>query len=281
MQTGLVLEGGGMRAIFEAAVLDVFIENNINFDGVIGVSAGATQGASYITRQIGRNLRYYLKFVHDPRFMSFRNWLRTGNFVGVKFCYHDIPERLDPFDYEAFKNSATKFFINCTNLETALPEYFQITDMRKQIDLVRASASLPYLSRAVRYAGKKLLDGGVVESIPIYGAQRLGFEKNVVILTQHKGFRKKPENRLLPYLFYFFYPKFIKAIHNRHNMYNATVEYLEELERQGRVFIIRPSVSLNIGRLESDTGKMREIYDIGVRDAQNCLERLRQWLQAK
>ena len=168
--------------------------------------------------------------------------------------------------------------IFCTNLATATPEYFRINDMLADIDLVRASASLPYLSKTIKYEGKELLDGGVVESIPIYGALAQGFDKNVVVLTRHKEFRKSPENYYLPYLFYPRRKAFIKALHERHNMYNSTVAFLEKEAEAGRVFLIRPSVPLNISRLESDPKKIQEIYDLGLREGRACLPALRQWL---
>ncbi len=278
MATGLVLEGGGVRAVFQAAVLDVFIDEGLTFDGVIGVSAGATQGASYISKQKGRSLKLYLTYAHDPRFMSLGNWLKHGDFVDADFAYHRIPEELLPYDFAAAAASSMAFYVVCTNLATATPEYFRINDMLADIDLVRASASLPYLSKTIEYEGKELLDGGVVESIPIYGALAQGFDKNVVVLTRHKEFRKSPENYYLPYLFYPRRKAFIKALHERHNMYNSTVAFLEKEAEAGRVFLIRPSVPLNISRLESDPKKIQEIYDLGLREGRACLPALRQWL---
>lgn len=269
-----------MRAVFQAAVLDLFIDEGIFFDGVIGVSAGATQGASYLSQQKGRSLKLYLRFAHDSRFMSLGNWVKHGDFVDADFAYHRVPEELLPYDYEAAAASPMAFYVVCTNLATAKPEYFRIRDMQGEVDLLRASASLPYLTQAIKYQQLELLDGGVVESIPIYGALAQGLERNVVILTRHKEFRKKPENYLLPYLFYPRRTAFIKALHNRHNMYNHTVEYLEEEEAAGRVFLIRPSVPLAISRLESDPKKIQAIYDLGLAEGRACLPALKQWLAA-
>lgn len=164
-KTGLVLEGGGMRGIYTAGVLDVFMENGITFDGVIGVSAGAIHGCSFVSGQKGRSIRYYMKYCRNWQFMSFRSLLLTGNIAGEKFCYHTLPEKLDPYDYEAFKKSPTKFYVGCSNVETGKAEYLPITDMKEQIDRMRASASLPLVSKIVKTAGLKLLDGGCTDSI--------------------------------------------------------------------------------------------------------------------
>lgn len=174
-KTGLVLEGGGMRGIYTAGVLDVFMENGITFDGVIGVSAGAIHGCSFVSGQKGRSIRYYMKYCRNWQFMSFRSLLLTGNIAGEKFCYHTLPEKLDPYDYEAFKKSPTKFYVGCSNVETGKAEYLPITDMKEQIDRMRASASLPLVSKIVKTAGLKLLDGGCTDSIPVKAFAKMGY----------------------------------------------------------------------------------------------------------
>ena len=193
MKTGLVLEGGAMRGIYTAGVLDVFMEHEMHFDGVIGVSAGALHGCSFVSGQKGRSIRYYEKYRGDKHFMSFWSLLCTGDIVGEKFCYHEIPQWLDPFDYEAFYKSDTDFYVGCSNLETGKPEYLRIKDMLSEIDLMRASASMPYVSRIVKFHGMKLLDGGCTDSIPVRAFQRMGYQKNVVVLTRHEGYAKEPE----------------------------------------------------------------------------------------
>ena len=277
--TGLVLEGGGMRGIYTAGVLDVFMENELHFDGIIGVSAGAVHGSSFVSGQKGRNIRYYKKYCRDKRFMSFRNLIFTGDMAGEKFCYHDLPETLDPFDYDAFNTSDTKFYVTCSNLETGKPEYFQITDMKEEIDLLRASASLPYVSRIVNAKGLKLLDGGCTDSIPVTAFRNMGYEKCVVVLTRHKGYVKTPEKSALAKVFYGKYPDFIKAMEERHNTYNRTVKEIEKLEQEGKIFVIRPSRELVIGRTEADPEKLQEVYDIGMEDAGKQMERLNEWLK--
>lgn len=280
-RTGLVLEGGGMRGIYTAGVLDVFMENGIGFDGVMGVSAGAVHGCSLVSGQMGRSIRYYKKYCRDKRFMSWQNFFRTGDVVDEKFCYHDLPERLDPYDYEAFNASDTAFYVTCTNVETGKPEYLRITDMKKQIDLMRASASLPYASRIVEAGGKKLLDGGCSDSIPVRAFQRLGYGRNVVVLTRPEGYVKKPERRGLARIFYRRYPAFVKALESRPETYNRTVREIGEMERAGEVFVIRPSEALKIGRMSHDREEIVEAYKLGRRDAKKALGALKLWLGEK
>lgn len=277
--TGLVLEGGAMRGIYTAGALDVFMENEITFDGVIGVSAGALHGCSFVSEQKGRSLRYYMKYRSDKHFMSLWNLFRTGDVVGEKFCYHDIPERLDPYDYEAFLKSKTKFYAVCTNVETGKAEYLQVKDMRGQVDIMRASASMPYVSRIVHYKGMKLLDGGCADSIPVKAFQRMGYEKNVVVLTRHDGYVKKPENPQIVKAFYRRYPNFVRTLCSRHTVYNHTIKEIRKMEEEGSIFVIRPSVELTIGRMEKDPEIIRQVYEIGRKDAVNQIDALKKWLE--
>lgn len=278
-KTGLVLEGGGMRGIYTAGVLDVFLEQGISFDGVIGVSAGAIHGCSFVAEQRGRSIRYYKKYCRDKRFMSFWNLVTTGDIAGEQFCYHELPEKLDPYDYEAFDKSKTEFYVTCSNLETGKGEYLRITDMKEQIDLMRASASLPYVSRIVEMDGMKLLDGGCCDSIPVLAFRQMGFTKTVVVLTRPKGYSKEPESTRLAAVMYRKYPKFVEAIQNRHNAYNETIRQIEMLEAAGRIFVIRPSRALAVGRTEHDPVKLQEVYDIGRRDALCRLRDLAAWME--
>lgn len=279
MKTGLILEGGGVRGIYTAGVLDIFMERGIYFDGVIGVSAGAIHGCSYLSKQLGRSIRYYKKYSGDPRFMSMRSWLKTGDVVGADFCYHELPEQLDLYDYDEFDRSTTPFYAVCTNVETGGAEYIRINDMKADIDYIRASASLPYFSRIVEIGGKKLLDGGCADSIPIMQFQKMGYERNVIILTRHAEYRKKPEMRHLAKMMYRKYPEFLTTLLNRHAVYNETVEKITELEKSGSVFVIRPSSVLDIGRLETDPEKIEAVYGIGRSDAEKTVDRLVEWLK--
>lgn len=279
-RTGLVLEGGGVRGIYTAGVLDVFMEHGLSFDGVIGVSAGAIHGCSYLSGQKGRSIRYYRKYVSDPRFMSWRSWIRTGDVVGADFCYHELPDRLDVYDHEAFLRNPTPFYVVCTDLETGKPAYIRLTDMRAQIEYLRASASLPYFSRIVELDGHKYLDGGCSDSIPLEAFRRMGYGRSVVILTRDAAYRKSPELRALPGLVYRRYPAFAEALLTRHIMYNRQTEYVEACMQDGSAFVIRPSKPLEIGRLEKDPEKVQQVYDQGRADAESALCDLLAWLQS-
>lgn len=279
MKTGLVLEGGGVRGIYTAGVLDVFMEHGVTFDGVIGVSAGAIHGCSYLANQKGRSIRYYKKYCNDPRFMSFKSWMKTGDIVGADFCYRQLPDELDVYDHEAFYKNTSAFFVTCSNVETGKAEYIPITDMKTQIDFLRASASLPYFSRIVEINGKKYLDGGCTDSIPIEAFLNMGYEKNVVVLTREDTYRKKPETPFMTRLWYRKFPEFTNALLNRHNSYNQTVERILELEKEGAIFVIRPKDSLNIGRMEKDPVNVQRVYDIGYADGQRYLNDMLEWLK--
>lgn len=279
-KTGLVLEGGGVRGIYTAGVLDVFMENGLGFDGVIGVSAGAIHACSWLSGQKGRSIRYYRKYVGDPRFMSFRSWLKTGDIVGADFCYRELPDELDVYDHEAFLRNPTPYYVVCTDVETGRPEYVRLTDMRGQIGYLRASASLPYFSRVVELDGRKYLDGGCSDSIPLEAFRRLGYGRNVLVLTRDASYRKKPEMTALARLVYRKYPEFMRVLLKRHEMYNAQVELAERLAEEGSVFLIRPESPLEIGRMEKDPEKVQQVYERGCADARAAMARLKEWLAA-
>ncbi len=278
-KTGLVLEGGGMRGIYSAGVLDVFLDQGIHFDGVIGVSAGAIHGCSFVSGQKGRSIRYYKKYCSDKRFMSWQNFLRTGDMVGVDFCYHELPEKLEVYDYDAFDRSGTAFYVGCSNLETGKAEYLQITDMKGQIDYLRASASLPFVSKTVQVNGMKLLDGGCSDSIPVAAFRDMGYRRTVVVLTRHKGYVKKPEITWMNGIVYRKYPRFVQTVNQRHVHYNQTIRQIEEMEAAGEIFVIRPSQELTIGRMEDDPDKLQQVYDIGRTDAERQIQELLRWKQ--
>lgn len=277
-KTGLVLEGGGMRGIYTAGVLDVFLEHDIGFDGVIGVSAGAIHGCSFVSGQRGRSIRYYKKYCKDRRFMSFRNIVKTGDIVDGQFCYHELPEVLDPYDYDAFEHSRTQFYVTCSNLDTGKAEYLPVTDMRGQIDLVRASASLPYVSRPVEFGGKRLLDGGCTDSIPVEAFMNLGFERNVAVTTRPRNYVKEPEYKALAGIYYRKYPAFAAALKNRHRAYNRTIRVIRRLEEEGRVFVISPGEELAMGRTCHDPEELQKVYDLGRQDAVRQLGNLEVFL---
>ena len=275
---GLVLEGGGARGMYTAGVLDVFMERGVTFDGIIGVSAGAIHGISYMSGQKGRGLRYYKKYCSDPRFMGFRSLLKTGNIVGVDFCYRELPDVLDPFDNEAFMKNPAEFYVTVSNLETGEAEYLRVKDSKAQIDLVRASATLPYVSKIVDINGKKYLDGGCTDSVPVDAFMKMGFEKNVLVLTRPHSHVREKEHGLMAKLRYRKYPNFVRALLSHHDRYNATKARIAQLMQEDKAFVIAPAEELRIRRLESDPGELQRVYDIGRADGERSINELRKWL---
>lgn len=274
MKTGLILEGGGLRALFTAGITDVWMEHEIRFDGLIGVSAGATFGCNYKSRQIGRSLRYNLNFKDDPRYMGLRSLLKTGNLVSAEFSYHTLPRELDIFDMEAFDSNPMEFHLVCTDAETGKPVYHKVEHMDDEgLEWLRASASMPIVSRPVELEGRKLLDGGIADSIPLAYFQSIGYERNVVVLTQPKGFFKR-KTKLMP-LFHLTmrkYPAIIEAMARRHEMYNEELRLLQEEESRGNILLVYPEEALPIGRTEQNERKMRHVYEMGRRVGQARLD---------
>ncbi len=282
MKTGIVLEGGGKRGIYAAGVLDVLLEHNIVADGLIGTSAGAVNGCSYVSRQYQRNIRYNIRFAKEKKYMSIYSLITTGNVVGTKFAYDLLPNVLEKFDYDSFEKSPIDFYATCSNLETGKAEYILCTTLRgKYMDYLRASASLPYVSQIVEVDGKKLLDGGVCDSIPLKAFQNMGYTKNLVVLTRPKGYMKKPENNLMAEVFYGKYPKFVSAMKNRFAVYNRTVRYVEQQEKEGNIFLLRPSKSIKVGRMEKDAEKIKALYQLGKDDANRHLQEIALFLHRK
>lgn len=279
MKTGLVLEGGGKRGIYAAGVLDVLLENNIWADGLIGTSAGAVNGCSYVSNQYERNLRYNIRFAKEKRYMSIYSLITTGNVVGTDFAYNILPNKLEVFDYDAFEKSPVAYYVTCSNVETGKAEYIQCKSLRgKNMDYLRASASLPYVSQIVEIDGKKYLDGGICDSIPLKAFQDMGYEKNLVVLTRPRGYVKKPENNLLANLYYRKYPAFVTALRNRYAVYNRTLKYIEQQENQGNILVLRPSESIRVGRMEQDPERLKQMYELGKNDAGQMLDAIASFL---
>ena len=276
MKTGLVLEGGGMRGLFSAGVMDVMMETGIRFDGIIGVSAGAAFGVNYKSGQRGRALRYNVDYCQDKRYCGIRSLLKTGNLFNTEFCYDEIPLKLDVFDFDAFERDPTAFYITCTDVESGKPVYHEYRGRADHgFDWVRASASLPVVSQMVEIDGRKLLDGGIADSIPVAYFERIGYTKNVVILTQPQGYRKE-KNQLLPLIRvkYRHYPNLVKALEMRHLMYNAELALIQEQEKQGNLFVIRPHLPLEVKRMEKDPARLRTCYEMGRHAAKTAREQL-------
>lgn len=279
MKTGLVLEGGGMRGIFTAGVIDVLMKNKIEFDGLVGVSAGAAFGCNYKSNQIGRVLRYNLKYCRDKRYCSFRSLIRTGDLFGAEFCYHTIPDRLDPFDKLAFDNSPMEFYVVCTDIETGKPVYKKlIVADDETMECIRASASLPIVSKPVELDGRLYLDGGMSDSIPLEFFESIGYDKNLVILTQPRDYIKKQSSSKFVNFKLRKYPEMIKAMEKRPEVYNSSREYVFNREKSGNAFVICPDSSLPTGRIERNPEVLQKTYDIGVETAELYLKQIKEFL---
>ena len=279
IQAGLVLEGGGMRGVYTAGVLDAFLDQDMEFSSVYGVSAGACHACSYLSKQRGRAVRVVLDYLNDPRYCSWKSYLKTGDLFGVDFAYHQIPDVLDPFDHESFDQYQGKFYAVVTNLETGKAEYKRIRDLRKQIWIIRASASLPLISRTIAVNGKYYLDGGVTDSIPVRRSIEDGNQKNVVVLTRDLSYRKEANSAMpLMRLRYGRYKEFLDAAETRHIHYNEVLSFLEEEEKAGRVFVIRPSTEVDVGRLEKDRAKLEALYRQGYDDTMKQMDSLKSYL---
>ncbi|MEA4893193.1 MAG: patatin family protein [Peptococcaceae bacterium] len=273
IDAGLILEGGGMRGVFTAGVLDYFIDNGIYFSQIYAVSAGACHACSYISRQRGRAFRVSVNYLKDRRYCSFESLLKTGDLFGAKMLYDTIPNQLDPYDYHAFDEYPGRCYAVVTNCSTGKAEYLPLEDMHKNILAVRASSSLPLVSRNVKIDGREYLDGGIADSIPLARAIQEGRQKNVLILTRALDYRKKP-NSLMPLIRikYRKYPRLVEAIENRHNSYNAALDLIEKERQAGRAFVIRTRKAPAIGRVEKDRAKLQALYDEGFQEAAACLD---------
>ena len=276
MKTGLVLEGGAMRGMYTAGVLDVMMENNIWVDGAVGVSAGAVFGCNYKSKQIGRTIRYNKKYGRDPRYAGFHSLLKTGDYFGTEFCYHEIPEKLDPFDSETFQKNPAEFYVVGTDVTTGKAVYHNCKTGRDNDTLwFQASASMPFVARIVEIDGHKYLDGGIADSIPVKWMRDSGVIKNIIVLTQPNGYRKEksPMAQLMK-IFYHRYPALIEAMANRHKVYNETLDYISELEKGNDTLVIRPSRKINISRTERNPNTLWEMYNLGRNDATERINEL-------
>lgn len=265
MKKGLVLEGGAMRGLFTCGIIDVMMEAGIEPDGLIGVSAGAAFGCNYKSRQPGRALRYNTRFAKDKRYCSWQSWLKTGDLYNAEFAYHVVPTQLDKFDNKAFDENPMEFIAVCTDVETGKAVYQRLTEATPlTYDWIRASASMPLASKVVELEGQKVLDGGVADSIPLEYFESIGYERNVVILTQPEGYVKE-HTRLMPLMRIALkdYPRMIEAMDRRHIMYNRELAYVQRAEQKGRCLVIRPEDKIPIGHISHDPEQMRHVYEMG------------------
>ena len=277
---GLVLEGGAMRDLFTAGVIDVLMENGIEFPAFVGVSAGAAFGCNYKSRQIGRALRYNKRFCRDPRYCSFRSLFKTGDVFGAQFCYHEVPNTLDPFDGKAFNENPMAFYLVASDVETGKPFYKRLDRADDTAyEWIRASASMPIVSRVVELDGKKFLDGGVTDSIPLAFMERQ-YDRNVVVLTRPRDYQKQPASKLWLYrLTLRKYPNMLRAVRERHLMYNEQRAHVFAQEKAGKAFVICPDKPLEVGRMEHDPEQLQKAYDTGRQTALRQLEALKRFME--
>lgn len=277
---GLVLEGGAMRGMFTAGVTDVLMENGINFDGAIGVSAGATFGCNVKSKQPGRAIRYNKKYCKDKRYCSIWSLIKTGDLYGADFCYNILPNQLDIYDVQTYRENPMPFYIVASDCNTGKPVYKELkTCDANDLTWMRASASMPLASKIVKVDGYELLDGGMTDSIPLEYFENLGFNKNLVILTQPREYKKK-DNKLMWLMKIMLkkYPLIVEAMKNRAKVYNQEKEYVFKKEQQGDVFVICPETDLGVSRTENNPDELQRIYDLGRQTMQNNLENLKTFL---
>lgn len=281
MKKGLVLEGGAMRGLFTVGILDVMMQNNIDFDGIIGVSAGAAFGCNYKSKQQGRALRYNKRFCNDKRYCSRQSWLKTGDLFGADFCYHELPNKLDIFDIETFEKNPQEFYLVCTDIETGKPYYHKCTKGDDEcFEYMRASASMPLVSNIVEVGNGKYLDGALADSIPLNFFESIGYNRNIVILTQTANYIKKPSKAaLLMKIFYRKYPALQKVIAERHIMYNQQIQYIEKQAKEGKILLLRPEEKLPVNRICHDAELLQKTYNIGYEYALKNINKIKDFLQ--
>lgn len=279
-RAGLILEGGGMKGIYTCGVLDFFMDKEMMFSDCYGVSAGACHLCNYISGQRGRSYRISVNYLDMKQYCGAWSLLRTGDLFGVDMSYSLIPNYLDPFDYDAAAKYEGRAFAVATDIRTGKPAYLPMKDLRKDIVAVRASSSLPLVSRNVEIDGNLFLDGGISDPIPVRQSMRDGNRKNVIIMTKEEGFVREPAGAELALLKarYLRYPKVYELMRERHLSYNTTVKFIEEKQKKGELFVIRPKQKSEVHRIEKNKEKMKALYEEGYRDAQNCYEELLAYL---
>ena len=276
-KTTLILEGGAMRGLYSAGVLDVFMQNNINIDVIYGVSAGALFGLNYKSRQIGRALRYNLKYAHEKNYMGLYSLVTTGDIMNKDFCFKKLVNELDKLDFETYKNSPADFYAVVTNLQTGKPEYIKIDDAKVDMEYFRASGSMPFVSKPVEINGNLYLDGAMSDAVPFKKVLETNSEKIIVVLTRPQGYRKKKS--YLPYkLFYGKFPLLVKMAKNYYKEYNETMDLIDKYESENKIIVFRPSKLVKMRRVEKDTNKLQAIYDLGVSDCVEKLEEIREYI---
>ena len=277
-KTTLILEGGAMRGLYSAGVLDVFMENNIKVDTIYGVSAGALFGLNYKSKQIGRALRYNLKYANEKNYMGLYSLVTTGNVMNEDFCFKKLVYELDKLDFETYKNNPVDFYAVVTNLQTGKPEYIKIDDAQKDMEYFRASGSMPFVSKPVDINGNLYLDGAMSDAVPFKHVLETNCEKIIVILTRPLGYRKKKS--YLPYrLFYGKYPNLVETAKKYYKEYNKTIDLIEKYESENKIIVLRPSKLIKMKRIEKDKNKLQSMYDLGISDSRNNLDTIIEYIK--
>ena len=279
MKIGLVLEGGGMRGLFSAGVLDALLElKELNVNGIVGVSSGALFGVNYVSKQKERAVRYNKKYADDKRYMGLHSWITTGNAVNKDFAFYELPYKLDVFDNETFKKAKTDFYVVMTNVESGKPEYVLIEDAFAQMEYLRATSALPFASKIIEINGKKYLDGGISDSIPIDFCESLGYDKIIAVLTRPEGTYKEDKLGFLYKLVYRKYPNLVNSLLNMATDYEKVLAKIKDLENKGKIFVVRPPEVLKIGRLEKNRDKIQKVYDTGLKTGLKELDNIVKYL---
>ncbi len=262
--SGLILEGGGMRGIFTVGVLDNFMDRGISFPYIIGVSAGACNALSYMSGQRGRAKYADIDLLAQYRYIGLRHLITKGNIMDFKLLFHTFPEEISPYDYQALSRNNSRFEMVTTSCRTGKACYFEEKQNPKRvIEIVKASSSLPYVCPITYVDGEPMLDGGIADSIPIERAMSLGYTKNIVVLTRNRGYRKPCHKSKVPFFMYRKYPEVKEAIRMRNLIYNKQIELVEKLEDEGKILVLRPEKPVEVGRMERDTNKMLAFYEEG------------------
>ena len=279
MKIGLVLEGGGMRGLFSAGVLDALLElKELSVNGIVGVSSGALFGVNYVSKQKERAVRYNKKYADDKRYMGLHSWITTGNAVNKDFAFYELPYKLDVFDNETFKKAKTDFYVVMTNVESGKPEYVLIEDAFAQMEYLRATSALPFASKIIEINGKKYLDGGISDSIPIDFCESLGYDKIIAVLTRPEGTYKEDKLGFLYKLVYRKYPNLVNSLLNMATDYEKVLTKIKDLENKEKIFVVRPPEVLKIGRLEKNRDKIQKVYDTGLNTGLKELDNIVKYL---
>ena len=278
MKVGLVLEGGGMRGLYTAGVIDIMLDHGLEPDVACGTSAGVTFGVNLLSKQRGRVLRYNKRYVGDRRYISLHSWLTTGNMINKDFAYGLLPRELDPFDDDTFMASKAAFYATITNMHTGQAEYVRLHSTWEQMDVIRASAALPLVCQPVEWHGQKYLDGGISDNIPLDKCLELGCDKVIIVLTRPLGYIRKGSIAGICRLCYPRYKNLYRAAKMRNEKYNRRLEQILQLEREGKVFVLRPSEEITISRLEKDPVRLEEVYNLGIQNATDQWNALQEYL---